>query len=334
MKAMVTGGSGFLAGHLIDKLLEAGHVVRTLDLASAPTDGLARRGVEVVKGDLRDAESAAGACRGMDTVFHVAALAAPFGPRALFWGINVTGTDNIISGCKKAGVERLVHVSSPSAVFDGTDHVNADESLPYPKKFMSHYCETKAVSEQRVLAANGPDLVTVALRPHAIWGPRDHNLWPRIIERARAGKMVQVGDGQNEITGLYVENGADALLLAASAPAPKVGGKVYFINDGVAVKLWEFIRRALSALGVPGPKRQIPYRVAYAAGAIQEFLWSALRLQGEPTITRYTASELAKNHTYSIARAKADLGYTPRVGLDQGFEKTIAWFKEGNKPVS
>jgi nucleoside-diphosphate-sugar epimerase len=333
MKAMVTGGAGFLAGHLIDKLLEAGQTVRTLDLASAPTAELARRGVEVVKGDLRDAEAVARSCAGMDTVFHVAALAAPFGPRELFWGINVTGTDNVIAGCKKAGVKRLVHVSSPSAVFDGADHVNADESLPYPKKFLSHYCETKAVSEQRALAANGPALVTVALRPHAIWGPRDHNLWPRIIERARAGKMVQVGDGKNEITGLYVENGADALMLASQAPAEKVAGKVYFINDGVAVNLWDFIRRVLLALDIPGPKRQISYRTAYALGAVQEFLWSALHLQGEPTITRYTASELAKSHTYVIARARADLGYNPRIGLEQGLEKTIAWFKEGEVAV-
>ncbi|HUT52414.1 MAG TPA: NAD-dependent epimerase/dehydratase family protein [bacterium] len=327
MKAMVTGGTGFLAGHLIDKLQGAGHAVRTLDLANAPTAELAKRGVEVKAGDLRDAEAVAVACAGMDTVFHVAALAAPFGPRKLFWGINVTGTDNVISGCKAAGVKRLVHVSSPSAVFDGTDHVNADESLPYPKKFMSHYCETKAISEQHALAANGPDLETVALRPHAIWGPRDKNLWPRIISRARAGKMVQVGDGLNEITGLYVENGADALILAAKAPAEKAAGKVYFINDGVPVKLWEFVRRVLSALNIPGPKRQISYRTAYVMGAIQEFLWSALHLKGEPTITRYTASELARHHTYSIARARSDLGYNPRIGLEEGLEKTIAWFK-------
>jgi nucleoside-diphosphate-sugar epimerase len=330
MKTMVTGGTGFLAGHLIDRLLNDGHEVRTLDLPESGVEKLGKSGVEVVECDLRDPEAVTRACRGMEVVFHVAALAAPFGPRELFWGINVIGTENVITGCRAGGVKRLVHVSSPSSVFDGTDHVDADESLPYPKKFISHYCETKAVSEQRALAANGPDLETVAIRPHAIWGPRDRNLLPRIISRAKAGRMFQIGDGTNIISTLYVKNGVDALMLASGAEAAP--GKVYFITNDEPVRVWDFIKRILDHLDLPGPRGTLPYPAAYALGAAMEAAWTFLRLKGEPTLTRYTVAELAKNHSYSIARARKDLGYEPKVGVEQGLEKTFAWIDENGIP--
>jgi len=232
----------------------------------------------------------------------------------------------VINACKKAGTKRLVHVSSPSAVFDGRDHILADESLPYPERFFSYYCETKAVSEQRALAVNGPDLETVAIRPHVIWGPRDRNLLPRLISRAKAGRLLQVGDGKNQVSTLYVKNGVDALVLAAeSKNAP---GKVYFITNDQPVVIWDFIRRVIKDLGLPGPRGKLPYPAAYAMAAAYEAAWKVFRLSGEPVITRYTAAELAKNHTYSIERAKKDLGYKPRVSVEEGLSRVLAWFEE------
>jgi len=235
MRAMVAGGGGFLAGHLIAKLVEAGHVVRAVELPGRDVDHLRQLGVETIAGDLCDPAVAARACQGMDVVFNSAALLAPVGPWQRFWSINVDLVDNLMAGCRVAGVRRFVQVSSPSAVFEGADHVDAGETLPYPKKFLNYYSATKAESERRVLAANGPDLEAVALRPHAIWGPGDRTLFPRIIERARAGRLVQVGDGTNVISTLYVENGADALMLAATAE--KAAGNVYFITDRDSVNL-------------------------------------------------------------------------------------------------
>ncbi len=330
MKTLVTGGGGFLAGHLIDRLLEKGHEVRTIDLTEAALDRAAGLGCETIAGDLRDTETVSRACDGIEVVFHVAALASPWGTRKAFWSINVEATDNIIRACREKGVRRMVHVSSPSAVFDGTDHYMADETLPYPKKFLSHYCETKAVSEQRVLEANGQGLETAALRPHVIWGPRDRNLVPRIAQRAKAGKIVQIGDGENEVSTIYVENGADALVLAADAPAAP--GNVYFIAGEKPVKLWGFLRRTLEGLGLPGPRRQIPYPVAFAAGAAMEAAWRTFNLKGEPTLTRYTAAELAKSHSYSIARAQKDLGYQPRVSDEEGLARTLKYFNEKGIP--
>jgi len=330
MKAIVTGGAGFLGKHLVERLVKDGHSVRALDLPSAELDELKKIGVETIPGDIRDAGLVARVCRGMDFVFHIAALASPWGPRELFWEINVGGTDNVIQAGKKAGVRRLVFVSSPSAIFDGKDHFDADESLPYPTRFLSHYSETKAISEQRLLSANSPDLETVAIRPHAIWGPRDRHLLPRVIARAKSGRLFQIGDGANQVSTLYVENAVDALLLAAEAkPAP---GKVYFIVNDEPVRLWDFIRRILRELDLPGPRGTLPYPVAYSLAMAYEAIWKTFRLKGEPNLTRYTAAELARNHTYSIARARQDLGFKPRFSLEQGFSRTLAWIKEKGIP--
>jgi nucleoside-diphosphate-sugar epimerase len=206
----------------------------------------------------------------------------------------------------------------------------ADESLPYPKRFLCHYSETKAISEQRALAANGTDLETVVIRPHAVWGPRDHTLFPRIMVRAQQGRLLQIGNGENQFTMLFVHNGVDALMLATTAEAAP--GKVYFIADEERVTLWEFIRTMLDGLKLPDPRRTIPFPVAYALGAGMEAAHTLLNLRGEPTITRYTAVKLAKSHTYSIARARADLGYHPTVSVTEGLQKTYEWIDQKGLP--
>ncbi len=329
MQALVTGGAGFLGRHLIERLLEQGHTVKTIDLPGPVLEELQDLGVDATSGDIRDADLIERLCRGMDIVFHPAALAAAWGSRELFWSINVTGTGNVISACKKAGVKRLVHVSSPSSVFDGTDHVMADESLPYPTRFISLYCETKAVSEQHALAASGPDLEIVAIRPHAMWGPGDRHLLPRVISRAKAGRLFQIGAGKNVISTLFIDNAVDALLLAAESE--QAVGKVYFITNDQPVNLWDFVRQVLLRLDLPGPRGTIPFPVAYAIGAAYEAGWTVLRRKDEPMLTRYAVAELAKNHSYSIERAKADLGYKPRVSVEQGLERTIKWLTENDR---
>ena len=331
MRALVTGGAGFLGRWLSERLLAEGHEVRALDLPSPGLEDLRRQGVETVAGDVRDADAVKRAVEGAEVVFHAAALAAPVGKRSEFWAINVTGTEIVIAACQGAGVRRLVQVSSPSAVFDGSDHIMADESLPYPKHFLSLYCETKAASEQRALAANGPELETVAIRPHAMWGPRDRHLLPRIIRRARAGRLFQIGNGRNLVSPLYVENAVDGLLLAGRAPA--AAGKVYFLTDAEPVVLWEFVRRVLRELKLPGPRGAVPYPVAYWLGALAEAAWALFPGRGEPVLTRYSAAEVARTHTYSIERARRELGYEPRVSGEEGLRRVLSWFEEHGLPA-
>src|SRR5262245_17274506 len=185
MKALVTGGGGFLGGAIVRLLRQHGREARSFTRTAYPW--LDELGVEPVLGDVADPAAVERAVAGVDVVFHVAARAGVWGRHADFFATNVTGTGNVIAAMKKHAVRKLVYTSTPSVVHDGGDLEGADESVPYPKHFVAAYPETKALAEQAVLAANGPELATVALRPHLIWGPGDPHLVPRILERARAG---------------------------------------------------------------------------------------------------------------------------------------------------
>ncbi|MFM7160977.1 MAG: NAD-dependent epimerase/dehydratase family protein, partial [Planctomycetaceae bacterium] len=236
MVALVTGGGGFLGRHLVEQLLARGESVRILARQEYPA--LRRLGVDCHQADLRDPVAVSRACAGVDCVYHVAALAGIWGDPRLFHEINILGTQHVIAGCRAHAVPRLVFTSSPSVVFDGRDHRHADESLPYPGRYLCDYPRTKALAEQQVLAANSPQLATVALRPHLVWGPRDGHLIPRLVARARAGRLVRVGSGHNQISVTYVENAAAAHWQAADRLTPTAphAGRAYFINDPEPVR--------------------------------------------------------------------------------------------------
>lgn len=322
MKALVTGGGGFLGLYIVEQLLDAGTEVRVFCRGNYET--LNRPGIEVVQGDVRDADTVASACEGIATVFHVAAVPGIWGSWDMFHGINTAGTENVIAGCRRHGVAKLVYTSSPSVIFDGRDHENADESLPYPERFLSHYPHTKALAEQAVLNANGIDgLATCALRPHLIWGPRDTQLVPRLIERARSGRLRLVGDGANMISMVYVENAAAAHVMAANALSlnSPVAGQAYFINEPEPVNCAEWINTLLDVAGVPPVQKHISVRAAYAIGAVCETVFTLLRLKGEPPMTRFLAEQLSSSHTYSIEKLRRDVGYEPVVSVEQGLER-------------
>ncbi|NQV28610.1 MAG: NAD-dependent epimerase/dehydratase family protein [Rhodopirellula sp.] len=321
MKALVTGGGGFLGLYIVEQLLEDGADVRVL--CRKRYERLDQLGVEWVQGDIQDAEAVASACDGVDAVFHVAAVPGIWGPWEMFHGINTLGTQNVIAGCRKHHVRKLVYTSSPSVIFDGQDHVDADESLPYPTTFLSHYPHSKALAEQAVIAANGSELATCALRPHLIWGPRDTQLVPRLIRRAQSGRLRLVGDGTNVISMAYAENVAAAHLQAAKVlePGSAVAGQVYFVNEPQPVNCGEWINTLLGCAGLPPVQKRISTKAARRIGAAFEGVWSLLRLNGEPPMTRFLAGQLASSHSYRIDKAVRDFGYTPRVTVEEGLRR-------------
>ena len=322
MKALVTGGGGFLGLYIVEQLLADGDDVRVF--CRGRYTQLDALGVETQQGDLRDAEQVARACNGIDTVFHVAAVPGIWGSWDMFHGINTLGTQHVIAGCQRHGVAKLVYTSSPSVVFDGHDHLNADESLPYPTRFPCHYPHTKALGEQAVLAASGQHgLATCALRPHLIWGPRDNQLIPRLIRRAQSGRLRQVGDGSNLISMAYVENVAAAHLQAAKALGlnSPVAGQAYFINEPEPVPCWEWINTLLGRAGLPPIRKRISTAAAYRIGAVLEGVWTLLRLQSEPPMTRFLASQLSSSHAYRIDKAVRDFGYSPRFSVEEGLRR-------------
>ena len=239
---LITGGTGFLGRHLVDRLLAQGRAVAVL--ARRPAPDLTARGVRVITADLADDEAVCSACRGIETVFHVAAKVGVWGCYRDFYRANVLGTRAVLAGCRAHGVQRLVFTSTPSVVYNGRDLAGADESLPLTSRCPAAYPLTKAIAEREVLAANSPGLRTVALRPHLIWGAGDPHLVPRVIAQARAGRLRIVGTGRNHVDMVHVQNAVDAHLLAELAlgksqnPNPKSqesqpGGQCHLIDDKV-----------------------------------------------------------------------------------------------------
>ena len=328
MRALVTGGGGFLGRYVVEQLRARGDTVRSFSRGRYPE--LEALGVECVAGDLRDPAAVAPAVAGADVVFHVASLAAAWGHYRDFHAINVRGTQNVIAACRVHGIRKLVYTSTPSVAFPMGDLKGVDESQPYPPKFYAHYPATKAQAEQLVLQANDATLSTCALRPHLIWGPRDSHLLPMLAQRARQGKLVQIGDGTNLIDITYVEHAAAAHLLAADklAPDTPVAGQAYFISDGDPVSLWDFVGELLRRLDLPPPRRHLSAGTAMALATVLEAAHTILPCLGEPRLTRFLASNFATSHYFDISRARRDLGYAPSVSREEGLRRTVAWYHE------
>ena len=322
MRGLVTGGGGFLGRYIVEQIVARGDQVRVFSRQRYPE--LDKLGVETRTGDLQDTSAVTAACEGMDVVFHAAALPGIWGPWKLFHGVNTLGTQHVLEGCRRHGVGRLVFTSSPSVVYDGHDHLGADESLPYSTKFLCHYPRSKALAEQAVLAANGIEgLATCALRPHLIWGPRDTQLIPRLIERAKRGQLRRVGDGRNLISMVYVENAARAHLQAADALtlASPVAGQAYFINEPDPVNLWDWVNTLLGRAGLPPITKSISAGAASAIGAVLEGVYGLLSISSEPRMTRFLASQLSRSHWYRVEKAQRDFGFESLVSVDEGLRR-------------
>lgn len=322
MKALVTGGGGFLGLYIVEQLLARGDEVRVF--CRGEYDSLKKLNVGCVRGDIRSADAVSRACEGVDTVFHVAAVPGVWGPWEMYHSINTIGTENVVAACAQHGVGRLVYTSSPSVIYDGHEHLDANESLPYPDDYLCHYPHSKAIAERAVIEANGKQgLSTCSLRPHLIWGPRDNHLIPRLIQRAKSGRLRRVGDGENLISMSFVENAAKAHLQAADALTPDspVAGECYFINEPEPVKLWQWIDEILALGGLPPITKSISAKTAHRIGATLESVYGLLRLKSEPPMTRFIAQQLSSSHYYDVSKAKRDFGYDPQITFGEGMER-------------
>ncbi len=330
MKALVTGGGGFLGGAVVDALLAGGDGVTSLARGDYPA--LRERGVATVRGDLTDPAACRDALAGCDVVFHVAAKAGISGGDAAFRHSNVEGTRVLLDACRDAAVGRFVFTSTPSVVHTGGDIRGGDESLPYATHFESAYPATKAEAERMVLAANGPDLATVALRPHLVWGPGDTQFVPRILDRARSGRLRFVGDGSAVVDTTYVDDAARSHLDAAAhlAPDAACAGRAYFVTSGDPRPVRDLVNGIVVAGGLAPVRGTVPLPVALAAGAAVESVWRVLERVGvfgeigDPPMTRFLARQLATDHWFDITAARRDLGYAPQVPLDEGFVRLAA----------
>lgn len=327
MKILVTGGGGFLGMAVCRALRARGDAV--ISVARNRYPALDAIGVEQHAVDIGVLDPLLAAAQGVDAIIHTAAKAGAWGSWDDYYAANVAGTDHVLAACRLHGITRLVHTSTPSVVHAGGDLEGVDESAPYATHFRAHYPHTKAIAEQRVLAANDASLSTVALRPHLIWGPGDNHLLPRIVARARAGRLRFIGRVRKKIDVVYIDNAAQAHLHALDrlTPGAACAGKAYFISQGEPVFADTMINDLLQACGQPPETRRLPYALAFAIGAVLEAVYSTFRLDSEPPLTRFVAEQLATAHWYDISAARRDLGYVPSISLAQGLAEVAAWWQ-------
>lgn len=329
---VITGGGGFVGKALGKALVGRGDQV--LSLARSDYPELRELGIETRSVDISsDPKGWAEAFVGADGVFHTAAKVDMWGDYQDFFRTNVTGTSNVILACREFGVRNLVFTSSPSVIHDGRDLKGVDESYPYPEHYDAFYPETKALAEQEVISANdGVTLRAVSLRPHLIWGPGDTNLIPTILERARAGRLTRIGSGQNLIDLTYIDDCVSAHILAMDALIAgnsRVFGKAYFISQGEPVSMWGWIDDLLARYDLPKVSRAIPKGLAHSLALVMEGVAKGLRCVGiryTPLLTRFLVSEMATDHYFSIAAAKADFGFNPAWSVRRGLAEI------GHKP--
>ncbi len=329
-KAVVTGGGGFVGRHLVNALVERGDEVTVIDLGAKPW----RSDIRWLDADIRDARAMAEGCTGADVVFHNASLVHTKRNREKdVRSVNLGGTQSVLAACRGAGVPRLIYVSSASAVYQGKDIENGDESLPYSTMSQAPYADSKIAAEKTVLAANSATLKTCAIRPHVVFGPGDTRFLPAILARARTGRLkygVGRGDKLSDFT--YVSNLIDALLFAddrlgANAPA---AGQAYFITNGEPMPFFAFVAKVLEALQLPPLRGSIPFALAYPVAAIAE-TWDTLKggaLNAENGLTRFAVRYMCTHHYFSIAKAARELGYRPRVNLAEGIRRTAESIKD------
>jgi nucleoside-diphosphate-sugar epimerase len=320
--AFVTGGSGFIGGRLIPRLVADGATVRALARSERSAAAVAELGAEPVRGDLEDVAAMRAGAEGCAVAFHLAAHVEEWGPWEEFERGNVAGTRHALEACRGAGVARFVHCGTEAAVLAGQPLVNADESAPLQPDSRVPYSATKARAEQAVREAAAEGFETVVLRPRFVWGAGDTTLLPEIVAGVRKGRFAWVGDGRHRTSITHVGNVVEGLICAAGRGRP---GEAYFVTDGEPVVFREFISELLRTKGVEPPEREVPPWLAAAIARGGEAAWRLLRLRGAPPLTRFALWAASQECTLDDSKARSELDYAPIVSHEQG----LAEMREG-----
>ncbi|WP_372654254.1 NAD-dependent epimerase/dehydratase family protein [Halobacteriovorax sp.] len=322
MKILVTGAGGFLGYYIARDLKNLGHDV--YNFSRSHHKDLDEINVETRAGNLNDPSSIGRALEGIEAVFHVAGKVAMWGKWDDFYQTNTIGTQNLVNACIEKRIKKFIYTSTPSVVFGSGDIENGNEGLDYPKEFLSLYAKSKMLAEKYVLEKNSNDFLTCAIRPHLIFGPRDKNIIPRLLEASKKGKLKKIGNGENLVDIIYVENAAKAHIQAfesISSDSP-VAGSAYFIGQEEPVKLWDFINTILRAHGQDSITKSISIKSAYVVGSIIEFILKVFRIWNvHPPMTRFVALQLGKSHYFSHSKAKSDFGYSPVISTDEAIAR-------------
>jgi nucleoside-diphosphate-sugar epimerase len=329
MKILVTGATGFLGFRLIQRLHAEGHEVLATGRNPVMAEKIRHLGLAFEGGSVENDDFITGISQGVEAVIHTAGLSSPWGKYADFYAANVKGTESVIAACKRNGIRRLVHVSTPSIYVEYRDREDIKESDPLPAQFANIYAKTKYMAEERVLAAAQTGLETLMIRPRALIGAGDTVIIPRLLRAHQEGRLRIIGKGHNRVDLTAVANVVDALVLGLNAPTEALG-EAYNITNGEPVLLWHFLEQAFVKLGLKLNTRHIPYHLAFSLAAAMEAAAQFDPAYKEPALTRYTVCMLSKNQTLNIDKARQKLGYQPRQSLAEATDEFISWWKQSN----
>jgi len=330
MKVLVTGAGSALMGLVVRSLVARGDRVRVLQRRRV--DDLDELGVTQHLGDIRDLDTVRAAVDGCDAVIHGAALVGVVGEYGDFASVNIDGTRNVIDAAREFGIGRIVQISTPSVAHIGDSLVGEPAGVARTGRCHGeHYSETKAQGELLALAAADSGLGVVALRPHLVWGPGDRQLVGRIIERARSGRLPLIGGGAALVDTTYMDNAADAIVAALDAVSPgaAVSGRAYVVANGEPRPIRDLLAGICAAAGLSPQLVTVPPGPARMMGGVVERVWPRLR-SSEPPLTRFVVDQLATAHWFDLRATHADLGWRPRIGLDEGLARLAASFRPGS----
>ncbi len=348
--ALVTGSSGFVGQRLVEMLVERGaQRVVAFDIG-APPEPFTQPQVETVQGDITDVQAVKDAAQGVECVFHLAALVGPYHEEHTYEAVNYGGCLNVLEACRAHGIRKLVLSSSPSTRFPypdpnvrgkREDELEADNGGTYSPQFHATYARTKAMGEQAVLEACDDALMTIAVAPHQVYGPRDPLFLPSILEAARGGKLRVFGDGKNKISFTHVDNYCHGLILGAEAlhEGSAALGKFYVCTDKEPQLLWDALEDAVTGVGLPSlkAKRALPPWLMMGAARATMGLGQVMsKATGTPyphvmrklKLNTFAVKMLLIDRWFDISRAERDLEYVPVLSFDDGWKQTIEYFRE------
>lgn len=328
MKTFITGINGFIGSNLATRLIAEGQEVSGLVRKTSNLSFLEGLKIKLFFGDLSDKALLDKATQGIDVIYHVAGRASDWGPIELFRKVNVAGTKNLMESSVNSGVKRFVFISS-AAVHGFRGFRNATEDSPKTATIFP-YSITKREAEDLVNRYHRErGLPTLIIRPGNVFGPRDRVTFAKMAELIEKGQMVYISRGRPLTCPTYVENLIDAILLAIDRK--DTVGETFIITDGLEITWKEYMDKIAEKLGVRRPLFSVPYPVAYSAAAVCEAILKLFRSKKPPIITRYRIANVGKDYHFSIKKARAKLGFQPRVSLDEGMERTVEWYKSNSR---
>lgn len=318
----MTGGTGFVGGAIVRRLLGEGDRVRVLVRDRTAARSLEEAGAELFVGTLGDPNTIAEAARGTEVLIHAAGLtASTTAPRALAW-THVAGTENVLNAARHVGCKRLVFVSCADVTLANEDRVHWNEDRGLTGRPLGEHARSKLLAEEIVLAASDATLETVALRPAFIWGPGDTTNLPHLCREGLAGGIRLVGRGENLVSTTYIDHLIDAVM--AAAEETDVAGRAFYVTDGEYMDAQEFLSALSNALGLPRPRRGWAYPLAYAA--------AVLRDAGKSGPHRAHVARRGRSALLDRQRTESLLHCSPRVPFAEGLRATAEWVMASGGP--